>query len=126
MRNLNCKGNGEYTYDYVHDILLFKIKNRDYLKSIDFDNIVADIDTKGYITGLRIFDASKLFGMPKLSLKNVREFRFEIQVEDKVITIKLNFTSILRNRPIIQQGQNLVREATNSDIENSQVLCTVY
>ena len=43
-RHLAAEGKGEYTYDYLNDILLFKIKDRDYLKSLDFDNLIVDID----------------------------------------------------------------------------------
>ena len=63
-KHLDGKGKGEYSYDYKNDVMFFKIKNRDYLKSIDFDNFVADIDKEGYITGVRIFDATRIFKLP--------------------------------------------------------------
>ena len=53
-RHLDAKGKGEYDYDYRNDILLFKIKDRNYLKSLEFENLVIDFDDKGFITGLRI------------------------------------------------------------------------
>ncbi|MCH8003014.1 MAG: DUF2283 domain-containing protein [Nanoarchaeota archaeon] len=124
-RHLEAKGKGEYTYDYANDMLLFKIKNRDYLKSLDFDNLIVDIDKEGFITGLRIFDASKIFNIPKLALKNIKSWRFNASIEDKKVTIQLEFIPILRNKPLIKQGQNLVREAIGSKVSNSEVLCTV-
>ena len=124
-RHLAAEGKGEYTYDYLNDILLFKIKNRDYLKSLDFDNFIVDIDKEYFITGMRIFDASKIFNIPKLALKNIKSFRFNARVEDKKVTIQLEFIPVLRNKPLIKQGQNLIREAIGSEVRNSEVVCTV-
>lgn len=124
-RHLDARGKGEYTYDFRNDVLLFKIKDRDYAISIEFENLIVDIDTKGYITGLRLFDASQVFKLSKLALNNVKGFEFNTKVEDKVITIQLRFTSVLRNKPVISHGQDIVREASDSHIKNSEVLCTV-
>lgn len=124
-RHLDARGKGEYTYDFRNDILLFKIKDRDYAMSIEFENLIVDIDKEGYITGLRIFDASQVFKLSKLALNNVKRFEFNTKVEDKIITIQLRFTSILRNKPVIKHGQDIVREASDSHIKNSEVLCTI-
>ena len=124
-KHLDARGKGEYTYDYRNDVLLFKIKEREYAISIDFDNLIVDIDKEDFITGLRIFDASKLFKLSKMALNNVRAFEFNTQVEDKIITIQLRFTAVLRNKPLINQGQDFVREALGSQIKDSEVLCTV-
>ena len=124
-RHLDARGKGEYSYDYRNDILLFKTREREYATSIEFENLVVDIDTEGYITGLRIFDASKVFALSKMALKDVRQFEFNTKVEDKVITIQLTFVPVLRNKPMIRQGQNIVREALDSTIKDSEVLCTV-
>jgi len=129
-RHLDARGKGEYAYDYRNDILLFKIKNRNYAMSIEFENLVVDIDKEGFITGLRIFDASQLFNLSKIALNKVRSFEFNTKVEtgdkkEKVITIQLRFVSMLRNKPMIKQGQDIVRESFNSHIKNSEVLCTV-
>lgn len=124
-KHLEARGKGEYTYDYANDILLFKVKNRDYSKSIEFDNLVADIDKEGFITGLRVFDASQIFELPKMALNNVKQFEFNAKAENKVITIQLKFIPVLRNKPLIKQGQNLVREAFGTEIRNADVLCTV-
>lgn len=124
-RHLKALGKGECIYDYVNDMLLFKIKNRDYLKSLDFDNLIVDIDKEGFITGLRIFDASEIFNIPKVALKNIKSFRFHARIEDKKVSIQLEFIPVLRNKPLIKQGQNLVREAIGSQVSNSNVLCTV-
>lgn len=123
-RHLDAKGKGLYDYDYVNDVLSFKIKNREYLKSLDFGNLIVDIDKEGFITGLRMFDASKIFHIPKIALTNVKQFEFNTSVEDKVIKIQLRFIPILRNKPLIKQGQDFER-AVRSKIEDSNVVCTV-
>jgi len=124
-RYLEALGKGECIYDYAHDILLFKIRERDYLKSLDFDNLIVDIDTEGFITGLRIFDASKVFSIPKLALKSIKTFKFRARIEDKKVTIQLEFIPILRNKPLLRQSQNLVREAIGSEVNDSEVLSTI-
>ena len=125
-KHLDAKGKGEYTYNYKHDILLFKIKNREYTKSIDFENLIIDIDKEGFITGLRIFDASQIFNLSKIALKNIKQFEFNATVEDKIVSIQLRFAACLRNKPYkIQHGENFVREALTSTIEDSRVECTV-
>lgn len=124
-RHLDARGKGEYTYDYRNDILLFKIKNRDYDISIEFDNLIVDVDKEGFITGLRIFDASQIFKLSKLELSRVKGFEFNSKVEGKIITIQLRFTLVLRNKPVIKHGQDIVRESADSHIKNSEVLCTV-
>ncbi len=124
-KHLDARGKGEYSYDYRNDIMLFKIKNRDYAMSIEFENLIVDIDTQGFITGLRIFDASQLFKLSKLALMNVKIFEFNTKVENKVITIQLRFTSVVRNKPLIKHGQDIIRETSSSQIRDSEVLCTV-
>ena len=61
----------KFIYDYKEDILLFRITGRNYSKSVELQNLVADIDEEGFVTGIRIFDASKVFGVDKNSLKNL-------------------------------------------------------
>ena len=124
-RKLDAKGKGEYTYDFKNDILLFKIKDRDYKKSIDFGNIVVDIDSEDYITGCRLMDASKVFRMEKTQLMSVSGFEFNASSEDKIITLDLHFTTLFRNKQIVEKGQNFVREAIDSHIIDSFVTSTV-
>jgi len=122
-KQLNAKGKGEYSYDYDNDIAVFKVKDRNYLKSIDFDNFIIDIDDEGFITGVRVIDASKVFKINKIGLKNMSNWEFNSSIEDKVISLQLRFSCILRNKQI-NQGENFVREALDSSIHNSEVKCT--
>ena len=124
-KHLDAKGKGLYNYDYSNDLLCFKIKDREYMHSIDFGNLILDVDKEGFITGLRIFDASKVFGLSKLALKNVKEFEFNTSAEDNVIKIQLKFIPVLRNKALIRQGQDFERELVDSKIEDSKVIATI-
>ena len=126
-KHLNAKGKGQVIYDYTNDILLFKIKNRDYDKSIDFDdnNLSIDIDKEGFITGVQIFDATEVFNLKKGVLQEIKAFEFNSKCENNVITIQLKFVCVLRNKQIERCGQNFIREAFDTQINNSEALCTV-
>ena len=39
-------GKGEFLYDYKYDILTFKMRNRNYKHSFEFQNFVADVDDR--------------------------------------------------------------------------------
>ena len=49
----NFEGKGEFDYDYKHDILFFKIKEREYGKSIETNNLIIDIDKEEYLVGIQ-------------------------------------------------------------------------
>ena len=50
----SIQGKGEVDYDYKHDILFFKTKDRQYSKSIELlDNIVIDVDKSGFLVGIQ-------------------------------------------------------------------------
>jgi len=80
-KHLNAIGKGECVYDYKYDTLTFRIKDRDYKNSVEFQNFVIDIDTENFVTGIRILDVSKVTGMNKILFKNIinSEFRASIK-----------------------------------------------
>ena len=123
-RHLDGTGKGVAKYDYSNDILLLKIKDRDYKKSIELDNLVVDFDSENFIYGLRIFDASKILEIPRESLRNIQKFDFKAMVEDNVVYIKLSFVAMLRNKELVRQGQDIVREA-ETEIQDSKMVCTI-
>ncbi|MBU0535807.1 MAG: DUF2283 domain-containing protein [Nanoarchaeota archaeon] len=109
-------GKGKFIYDYKHDILTFRTKGREYKNSIEFQNFVVDIDKENFVTGMRVFDASKVFNMERYSLRNIMDGEFRAKVEEGVITITLNFASRIRNRiiPIFGHKQNFTQQITTS------------
>ena len=63
----------EFNYDPSDDVLYLYNKNNESHYSVDFsDEMIADIDAKGKISGLEIFGASKEFDVPKNSLKEIK------------------------------------------------------
>lgn len=124
MKHLDGKGKGEMDYDYKNDILVFKIKDREYKKSIDFEDIILDLDKEGFITGVQIFDASKLFKMNKAALKNIKKWEFNTKVEDKNIIVQLTFEALQRNKVLVKGTENIRREA-QSPLAPREALCTI-
>jgi uncharacterized protein YuzE len=110
-RKLEAKGRAEYSYDYANDILYFKIKDRSYRESIEFDNLIIDIDQEEFITGIRIMNASSMLRIPKYALRNIQQFEFNSRLESTAITVQLNFACVLRNKVLVNKGQDILREA---------------
>ena len=61
----NLEGEGQADYDYAHDILFFKTKEREYVRSIEINNMVIDIDKENFLVGIQILEASRFFGIGK-------------------------------------------------------------
>jgi uncharacterized protein YuzE len=87
LKHLNAKSNGERDYDYANDILFFKVKGKEDDRSIELEDVVLDIDTEGYITGIQILGASKMFNVEKDMLQNVQKWEFKVRTEGKMISI---------------------------------------
>ena len=117
-RQLN--GPGEFDYDFVNDILFFKVKNREYSNSIELSNYVIDIDSEGFVVGMQIFDASNLFQSNREALKNVKNWKLEASIKNKIIQVKVLFNMILRNK-IIEKNPIIV-ERTMEDLDRKSVV----
>ena len=59
MKPRHLEAEGEMDYDYANDVLFFKIKDREYDFSIEFQNMVIDVDEEKFIVGIQIFEAYK-------------------------------------------------------------------
>ncbi|MEK6872259.1 MAG: DUF2283 domain-containing protein [Nanoarchaeota archaeon] len=119
----HLEGQGEVDYDFVNDILFFKVKDRTYDKSIEFENLVIDIDDKEFITGIQIFDASKFLQVNKESLRNIPKWTFQAIVIGENIEIRLNYETIVRNKTI-EKNPIIVRE-NKSHLPSSEMICEV-
>ncbi len=120
---LDARGKGEWSYDGNHDILFLKIREREYAKSIDFENLIIDIDTTGFATGIQLFDASQLLKINKGALRKIKDWEFRIKIENKLITVQLMFNITKRNNDLIQRGENFVRTSL-SNLKNGEVVCS--
>jgi hypothetical protein len=124
-KHLDGTGKGEFLYDFNSDILMFKIKDRNYKISAEFQNFVADVDTEGFVTGIRVFDASKVFGVDKYTLRHIIKWRFDTLVENGMITIRLSFVGQVRNKevPVENFTQQLTSSLNGHDLIDSSVEC---
>ena len=131
-RHLNATGKGEIIYDYKYDILTFKVADREYKNSFEFQNFVADIDKKDFVTGIRIFDVSKVFGITKHILRNIVHCDFKARVENNIITITFKFIGKLRNKiiPIFTEKESFTQQITtpinsHHPLDDSLVECPI-
>lgn len=122
-QNKHLEGQGEVDYDYSNDILFFKVKNRKYNKSIEFENLVIDIDNEDFITGIQIFDASKFLQVNKESLRNIPKWIFQAVVIGENIEIRLNYETIVRNKTV-EKNPIIVRE-NKANLPSSEMICEV-
>ena len=76
------------------------MKDREYNRSLEFENMVIDIDSENFITGIQIFDASKFLRMDKSVLRTVPKWTFQAYIDEESIEIRLNFQVSVRNQLI--------------------------
>ena len=115
---------GEMDYDYAEDILLFKVKDREYDFSMEFQNMVVDVDKEQFIVGIQIFDASKFLKMGKEHLRKITNWQFKAKLEDNEFRIDLYYQVVVRNKTvnnniypiIVQQDMGLPSPQTVSTI----------
>ncbi len=113
------EGKGEMDYDYVNDILFFKIVNREYDRSLEFENMVIDIDNEAFIVGLQIFDASKFLGISQTNLK-IRTWQFKAKIMPESIEIRLTCEVNIRNK--IRELNPIIVQQNTEQLPNSQMI----
>lgn len=126
----NIKAKGEVDYDLKNDILFFKTKNREYVKSVELDNIVLDIDSEGFIVGIQIFEASEFLKMSKINLRDVPKWEFnakteKVQENGKAVTkieIRLVFQVRVRNK-LIEKNPIIMPHPIMDVLPNSELVC---
>lgn len=121
MKTKIFKGKGEFDYDYKHDILFFKTSERYYVKSIELDNIILDIDKKGFIVGIQIFEASKFLNLPKNTLLKVPNWEFKANVNNGKLEIRLTFQVMVRNKLV--EKNPIIIESVSEPLPNSKLVC---
>jgi len=119
----HLEGKGEMDYDYVNDILFFKIKDREYSFSLEFQNMVIDVDKEQFITGIQIFNASAFLGMPKIHLREIPKWKFESRIENNVIELRLMYNLKIRNK-IFEKNPIIIQE-NKSGLPSPQMVATI-
>ncbi|MFH1834584.1 MAG: DUF2283 domain-containing protein [Methanobacteriota archaeon] len=117
----HLKGKGEADYDEVHDILFFKTKERDYDRSIELYNLVVDIDTENFLTGIQIFEASKFLRIPKTALRKIPRWDFCANVDKNTIEVRLKFQTMWRNKVI--EKNPIIVESIGENLPDSEMVC---
>lgn len=123
MKEKFLKGKGEVDYDYKYDILFFKTRERDYVKSIELENMVLDIDKKGFIVGIQIFEASKFLNLSKNVLLKIPRWEFKTTVREGRIEIRLMFQIVVRNKLI--EKNPIIMQPTSEHLPNSKLICEI-
>ena len=118
-RKLNAPG--ECDYDYKYDILFFKVKDRQYSRSIEIGNIVLDLDSENFLTGVQIFEASKFFEIDKIKLREIPKWNFEAKIVDNRIEVRINFQYNVRNT-IIEKNPIII-QPIEEKLPDSQLTC---
>lgn len=117
------KKEGEFDYDYLNDILFFKVKEREYAKSIEFDRFVVDVDEENFIVGMQIFDASEYFKISKESIRNIRSWQFQAEVEENRLEIRLTFQTTYRNKTI--ERMPIITQPLEQPLPNSKMISII-
>ena len=116
----NLAGEGEMDYDYVNDILFFKVRGREYDRSLEFENLVIDVDSENFITGIQIFDASEFLRMDKISLRNIPKWQFQAYIDEESIEIRINFQVSVRNQLI--EKNPIIIQRNEENLPSSEML----
>ena len=118
----HLEAEGEMDYDYVNDILFFKVKNREYSFSIEFQNMVIDVDEEKFIVGIQIFEASKFLGISKINLREIPTWQFKAKIEEEVIEIRLTYQLKIRNK--IYEKNPIIIQENRSGLPSPQMVQT--
>lgn len=122
VRQLNATGKGETDYDFSHDTLFFKVRNREYDHSIELDNIVVDIDKENFITGVQIFEAAKFLQIPKDALRSVLQWKLNAAIDENKLELRISFMAMIRNKLI--EKNPIIIESLKENLPDSKMVMT--
>ena len=120
MKPRHLEAEGEMGYDYANDVLFFKIKDREYDFSIEFQNMVIDVDEEKFIVGIQIFEASKFLRMSKVNLREIPKWRFQSKLENNTIEIRLDYQLKVRNK-IFEKNPIIIQENKSESLRPQTV-----
>ena len=123
IKERQLESKGQMDYDYINDILFFKVEDREYDFSLEFQNMVIDIDKERFIVGIQIFDASNFLGIAKINLREIPKWQFKAKIKDDVIEIRLFYQVTIRNK-IIEKTPIIIQENT-AKLPSPQMVATI-
>lgn len=119
-RHLEAKG--KMDYDYVNDILFFKVDNREYPYSLEFQNMVIDVDEEDFIVGIQIFEASSFLNISRGNLRTIPKWQFKAKVDNGVVELRLFYQISVRNR-IIEKNPIIIQQ-NDANLSSPQMVST--
>lgn len=92
----------EWQYDYVADSLFINVvKKYNYKESVEItDDIILDIDETNRPVALEILDASKVFNLNKIHVKQLKSVNAAIKITEETICINAGFYFLVHQKPI--------------------------
>ena len=123
MKERKLEANGEMDYDYLNDILFFKVKDRECDISLEFQNMVVDVDKEQFITGIQIFEASRFLSMPKQYLREIHKWQFKATINEGVIEVRIFYQINIRNKIIT--GNPIIVQENKSSLPSPQLVATI-
>ncbi len=123
MNERKLNGKGEMDYDYVNDILFFKVKNREYDYSLELQNMVLDVDEEEFITGIQIFNASSFLGVSKPNMRLIPKWQFQAKIDHGFIEVRLFYQISIRNKTI--EKNPIIIQKNTTELPSPQMVATV-
>ena len=124
IKERKLEAEGEMDYDFLNDILLFKVKDREYNFSIEFQNMVVDIDDEQFIVGIQIFEASEFLKINKEYLRRITKWQFKSRLQGNEFRIELYYQVIIRNK-IINNNLYPIIVQHDVDLPSPQMVKTI-
>ena len=84
-------------YHFDTDTYAVRPIDRKYESSYQIGNFIFDMDKDDTLTGIEILNVSKVFGVPKIFLKNQISGKVKIQVTSEYIKLNFIIESVVRN-----------------------------
>ncbi len=123
MKPRHLEAEGEMDYDFVNDIIFFKVKNREYDFSIEFQNMVIDVDEEKFIVGIQLFEASKFLRMSKVNLREIPRWQFKARIDKGIIELRLDYQLKVRNK-VFEKNPIIIQE-NKSGLPSPQMVQTI-
>ncbi|MDR2967887.1 MAG: DUF2283 domain-containing protein [Methanobacteriaceae archaeon] len=93
-----CKAYYEYN-DEIDALFIHNKKDYIYDSSIELDHdIILDYDHDGIPVAIELLNTSKIFKVPKNSLKSIDNVHVYVKITEKSIFLELNFEVCLNNK----------------------------
>lgn len=115
---------GKYTYDAEHDLLIIKVDDVRYKRSVEQENLVLDLGQRDAISGIRIIDATSTLRIPKEVLSNVSEWTLTVDQKQGVACIRLLLKGYKRKWGIFKETLQCSQQfLTPIDRMNGSIQC---